>query len=235
MQVEEQSGRQTWRPRAERTRGAILKAAEAVFTEKGFAAARLEDVATRVGIRRASIVYYFRDKRELYDAVLQRVFGDLAQQYAAVVAAGASPEARIEGVIRTWVRYVGARPAAARILLREAAAAPAQQAQIAQHLAPAVTIVVQAIRGGQQAGVFHQLDPIHFIFAIVGATIFFVSATPTFVPEWPFDPLSQEQLNALQTEVLAMARRLLGLREDPYTGATPANATATALPDTSRG
>jgi TetR/AcrR family transcriptional regulator len=228
MQVETRAAEgRTRRPRAERTRGAILKAAEAVFTEKGFAAARLEDVATRVGIRRASIVYYFRDKTELYDAVLRSVFGDLAQQYDVVAAAGASPEARIDAIMRTWVRYVGARPSVARILLREAAAGPAQQAQVAQHVAPAIATVARAIRDGQQSGAFQSIDPIHFIFAVVGATIFFVSAAPTFVPEWPFDPLSQQQLDTLQTEVLAMARRLLGLREDPHT--TPSGSTAAAL------
>ncbi len=56
--------------RAEKTREAILSAAENLFAEKGFAATRLEDVAEVVGIRRASIVYYFRDKHELYGAVL---------------------------------------------------------------------------------------------------------------------------------------------------------------------
>ena len=61
--------------RAERTRTAILVAAEGLFAQKGFDATRLEDVAAAVGIRRASIVYYFRDKRELYDAVLEDVFG----------------------------------------------------------------------------------------------------------------------------------------------------------------
>jgi TetR/AcrR family transcriptional regulator len=220
--------------RTERTRDLILKAAETVFTEQGFAAARLEEIATRVSIRRASIVYYFKDKRELYEAVLRSVFGDLAQQYQAVVAAGDSPAARIEGVIRTWVHYVGARPSVARILLREAAAAPAQQAPIAQHLAPAVGIVAQAIREGQKTGAFRRLDPIHFIFAIVGATIFFVAATPTFVPEWPFDPLSQEQLHTLQAEVLAVARRLLGLPEE-QDAATPARADPAAEAPTKRG
>ena len=63
---------------AQSTRDQILDAAEAVFAEKGFAAARLEDVAERVGIRRASIVYYFRDKQQLYDAVLTTVFGGSA-------------------------------------------------------------------------------------------------------------------------------------------------------------
>ena len=58
--------------RAERTRRAVLDAGEELFAERGFEATRLEDIAVRVGIRRASLVYYFPDKRRLYDAVLAR-------------------------------------------------------------------------------------------------------------------------------------------------------------------
>ena len=49
-------------PRAERTRASILEVAEVIFAEKGFDGTRLEDVAQAVKIRRASIVYYFKDK-----------------------------------------------------------------------------------------------------------------------------------------------------------------------------
>ena len=63
--------------RSERTRAAILDAAETLFAERGFAETRLEDVAAAVGIRRASIVYYFADKPALYDAVLADVFDGL--------------------------------------------------------------------------------------------------------------------------------------------------------------
>ena len=197
---------------AERTRADILAAAEAVFTERGFAAARLEDVAQRVGIRRASIIYYFRDKRELYDAVLQSLFGNLAERYEAVLATAAPLRERIEAVIGTWVNYVGERPAVARILLREAADfAPAQSPEVARHAAPAIAAVARVIREGQQADLFDKIDPIHFIFAVVGATVFFASATPAFAPEWPYDPLSPAQLDTLRQEVLAIAGRLLGI------------------------
>ena len=64
-------------PKSARTRRAILEAAESCFAAQGFEATRLEDVAAEVGIRRASIVYYFRDKSELYEAVLDELFGEL--------------------------------------------------------------------------------------------------------------------------------------------------------------
>ncbi len=199
--------------RSEKTLATILETAERVFAEKGYAAARLEDVAERVGVRRASIVYYFRDKRSLYEAVLESVFGDLARRYDAVISAPGDPVERLDAVMSTWVSYVGERPAIARLLLREAAEATGEGGTIAaRHVAPAVELVTRAIRDGQQTHLFQPIDPIHVIFAVVGATIFFVTAPRTLVPEWPFDPLSPAQLASLRAEVLEITRRLVGAR-----------------------
>lgn len=197
-------------PRSERTRRTILEAAEIVFAQKGYAAARLEDVAQRVGIRRASIVYYFRNKRELYHAVLASVFGDLAERYQTVIGRFATSPARIEAIINEWVSHVNERPSIGCILLREAAeASGARRTEAARYVAPAVAAVVNVIRDGQRERLFRPIDPIHFIFAVVGTTIFFVAATPTLVPDWPFDPLSPEQLDALRAEVLEITRQFL--------------------------
>ena len=123
--------------RAERTRALILDAAEALFAERGFDATRLEDVAERVGIRRASIVYHFRDKRELYDAVLEGVFGDFRVRLAAVLDAAGPLLPRVEAAIAAWVDYVGARPSLARLLLREVASAgPDAPPALVAHLGP---------------------------------------------------------------------------------------------------
>lgn len=208
------------RSRAERTRADVLAVAEAVFAEKGFTAARLQDVAQGVGIKRASIVYYFRDKHELYDAVCDDVFGELAERYRAVLKMAGSPLARMEALISTWVAYATERRSVAPLMLREAVESlPAQRAVLARHSRAAVAATVQAVTDGQRQGLFRPIDPIHFIFAVVGATIFFLSGTPTLVPDWAHDPFSREQVNALRDEVLGIAGRLLGVREN---GAGPA-------------
>ena len=46
----------------ETRRQAILDAALAVFAERGFEAARLEDVAARAGVAKGTLYLYFRDK-----------------------------------------------------------------------------------------------------------------------------------------------------------------------------
>jgi TetR/AcrR family transcriptional regulator len=198
-------------PKSERTRAAILETAAQVFAEKGYAAARLEDVAAGVGIRRASLVYYFRDKRELYDVVLSDILGELLDRYQTVLREPAPLPQRIEAIVDAWVGYVAERPAVARLLLWEAADGSQDRVfTAAGHGAAVVSALTGAIQEGQRQGLFHPIDPVHFIFTIIGATVFFVAAMPRMVPDWPFDPLSPAQLAAHRTQLLGIARRLLG-------------------------
>ena len=55
------------------TRSRILDAAEKVFHEKGVAHAGLEDIASAAKVTRGAIYWHFRDKAELFDAMMQRV------------------------------------------------------------------------------------------------------------------------------------------------------------------
>ncbi|QJR15849.1 TetR family transcriptional regulator [Usitatibacter palustris] len=55
------------------TRETIIDAAETVFSEKGVARASLEEIATEAGCTRGAIYWHFKDKAELFDAMMQRV------------------------------------------------------------------------------------------------------------------------------------------------------------------
>jgi TetR/AcrR family transcriptional regulator len=201
--------------RAERTRAAVLEAAEAIFAERGFAATRLEDVADRVGIRRASIVYYFRDKKELYHAVLASVLGGLRERIEAVLSSPDPLPERIEAGVAAWVDYVGARPAIARLLLREVAdAAPGRRPAVLEHTQPFFELVQREIfaRDGGAIADLTPIDPVHLASTVVGATVFFVAAMPVLLPDRPLDPISPAHLTAHREEVLGIVRRLLGTK-----------------------
>lgn len=55
------------------TRDRILDAAEQVFYDKGVAHASLEDIAAAAQVTRGAIYWHFKDKAELFDAMMQRV------------------------------------------------------------------------------------------------------------------------------------------------------------------
>ncbi|HTS86546.1 MAG TPA: TetR family transcriptional regulator [Usitatibacter sp.] len=55
------------------TRTRILDAAEVVFHDRGVANASLEEIAATARVTRGAIYWHFKDKAELFDAMMQRV------------------------------------------------------------------------------------------------------------------------------------------------------------------
>ena len=58
---------------AQQTRGAIIDAAERVFHEKGVANASLADIAQAAGVTRGAIYWHFKDKADVFEAMMNRV------------------------------------------------------------------------------------------------------------------------------------------------------------------
>jgi AcrR family transcriptional regulator len=60
-----------WRRRKDARPAEIVTAALAVFAERGFSAARLDDVAAQAGISKGTLYLYFPSKEELFKAVVR--------------------------------------------------------------------------------------------------------------------------------------------------------------------
>ena len=58
---------------AQETRNQILDAAEQVFSEKGVSRATLDDIARGAGVTRGAVYWHFKDKADLFAAMLERV------------------------------------------------------------------------------------------------------------------------------------------------------------------
>ena len=52
----------------------IINAAEDVFTKKGFAEARMDDIAEETGLSKGTLYNYFKSKDDLIIAILDRIF-----------------------------------------------------------------------------------------------------------------------------------------------------------------
>jgi AcrR family transcriptional regulator len=73
----------------EQTRRQLLDIARRLFAEHGFAGTGTEEVVRQAGVTRGALYYHFRDKRDLFQAVvedLQQQILDRVQQAAAGVA-----------------------------------------------------------------------------------------------------------------------------------------------------
>ena len=61
------------RKKTQETRDRLLDAAETVFNEKGVSSTTLNDIAEEAGVTRGAIYWHFRNKVDLYNAMIDRV------------------------------------------------------------------------------------------------------------------------------------------------------------------
>ena len=79
---------------------AIVAAAIHVFSEKGYAAASLQDVADSVGLLKGSLYHYITAKESLLYRIFQESYEQALALREGVEALGLSPEARLREFIR---------------------------------------------------------------------------------------------------------------------------------------
>ncbi len=95
----------------------IIDAAERAFGARGYAPARLADIASDVGIRRPSLLYHFGTKEALYRVVVDRLFNDLrARLVEAALEGGNQP--RLDAITSAFLDFLEARPAFAQVVTR---------------------------------------------------------------------------------------------------------------------
>ena len=82
-----ETGQPRWRRRKEARPAEIVAAALQVFAEKGFAAARLDDIAARAGVSKGALYLYFETKQDLFTAVVREAVAPNLDQVADLVAA----------------------------------------------------------------------------------------------------------------------------------------------------
>lgn len=85
----------------------VLEAAAAVFNEKGYQAARIEDIAARVGILKGSLYYYIESKEDLlYSLTVDGHTKGLATIDEDDETRAADPATRLGAFISRWMAMV---------------------------------------------------------------------------------------------------------------------------------
>lgn len=89
----------------ERRREEILDAAELVFSEKGFDAATMDQVARKARVSRALVYVYFKDKTALHLAICLRGLKILREMFEAARKKHATGEQQIRAIGKTYMRF----------------------------------------------------------------------------------------------------------------------------------
>lgn len=152
--------------------GRILRAAALEFSDRGFAGARVDEIARRAGVNKAMLYYHVGDKAALYERVILDAVTTVEASLADALDAEPTPERKIRALARVFESVAATRPYMPRIMLREMATGgrdlppPAIEA-----FARIVRLEESVLRAGVRSGDFRPVNALSFHILLVGGTM----------------------------------------------------------------
>ena len=148
----------------------ILAAALEVFSAYGFRGSTVDQIATRCGLSKPNLLYYFRRKEDIYIAVLEHTLRDWLEPLRALDPAG-DPVEELSRYIRAKIQMSRDNPKASSLFANEILhGAPTIGKFLKGPLKDLVDDKAAVIQGWIDRGLLSPVDPHHLIFAIWATT-----------------------------------------------------------------
>lgn len=97
----------------------IFNAARTVFQKKGFAGARMQEIADEAGINKAMLHYCFKNKQLLFEAVFMNAFGQLAPQINGIFNSQDTVFDKIKKFTNSYITFVIHNPYLPQFIIQE--------------------------------------------------------------------------------------------------------------------
>ena len=172
-----------------KTEELILDAARRVFTRKGFAAARMEDIAKEAGMNRALLHYYFRSKEKMFDLIFDENLKKFFENFLKVLKGKETFEDKIRKLINSEIEMLLQNQELPLFIISEIAQDPERIKEKLKHL-PAHAFrneLAGQIQSEIKKGNIKKTDPRQLIINIIALCIWPFVAKPMLMAMMEFD------------------------------------------------
>jgi AcrR family transcriptional regulator len=97
----------------------IVAAATRVFSQRGYHAASMNEVAEELGMRKPSLYHHVRKKEDLLFAIHEQLIDELIEQTTSVLLTAHTPEEKIRRVLRVNMSFVARHRDGVTVFLQE--------------------------------------------------------------------------------------------------------------------
>ena len=168
---------------AERTRQALLAAAEIEFSTKGLAGARVDVIAEQAAANKRMLYYYFGSKEELYLAVLERAYSAMRKAERELNLTNLAPLEAIRTLVEFKFDYCQQHQEIIALLAGENMLG-AVHLKRSRRLREVNLSVIDLIRSVLDAGVARGeiqpgIDPVHLYISMSALSYFYFSNSAT--------------------------------------------------------
>src|SRR5271168_3961050 len=155
------------------TRAAILAAAAREFGQNGLEGARTQAIAKAAGVNIALLFYYFKNKRQIYNAVLEEVFERWSDAITPALTNSENAQSALLAYATATFDFIAQDPARARFVQLEFLRGPgaALRTLVKKYLMPLHQKLITVILAGVENGELHPVDPQQLVTSIKGMVI----------------------------------------------------------------
>jgi AcrR family transcriptional regulator len=182
-----------WRRRKDARPQELLEAAFSVFVEKGFADARLDDIAAKAGVSKGTVYLYFDSKEAIFRAIIGQVADEKLEMLSQLVEAHqGSFAALIRQLAQMMAAQISMPPLVhfPRLIIGESRRFPELAAfYLETAISRGRKVIMRIIERGQETGEFRPIPARHAAHLFISPMLFVPIYTSTFAqhdPE-PFD------------------------------------------------
>lgn len=174
----------------------ILDAARLVFTRRGTAGARMQEIAAEAGVNQALLHYYFRSKERLSIAVFQQLASSLFPALMQTLGSDMTIDQKIDAIVALYLDNLSKNPFLPGYLISELHHHPdrlphmlasATGIDAARMLAHVVTRLGQQLDTEARAGRMRPIAPQQFVANIISLCVFPFAARPMLSLAFGFD------------------------------------------------
>jgi TetR/AcrR family fatty acid metabolism transcriptional regulator len=137
----------------------ILNVAVRLFATHRFHEARMEDISAAAGVGKGTLYRYFKDKEELYLALLERSSAQIEALMRAAVEQGTDPRSKLECLVATIIKYFDDNPHVFDLIQHAEALQRPTRRFPWKARAVSIELTTAIVLEGQKTGVFRVEDP----------------------------------------------------------------------------
>jgi TetR/AcrR family transcriptional regulator len=188
----------------------ILTEARREFAQRGFAAARLQDIAARAELSHPTLLYHFGSKEGLYAAVIEQAVRDWAETTSKAITTGLEGFDQVAALIDAGFEFFASHRDFVVIVRREAIEGGGRLEQaMADHMRPFLDAAVAFLRREVAGGRLRPHDPVEVMQVCYSALLTYFSDSGFRRRLLDEDPLSPPACDRFRAALTAMLRAAL--------------------------
>jgi AcrR family transcriptional regulator len=183
------------------TESQILDAAKKIFVQKGFAGARMQEIADEANINKAMLHYYFRNKESLFERILENAIDAVFPKLVESLMTEGTVIQKLERLVNSYIDVILENSYLPMFLLHEISQnrmgmIDKMKSKMEQH--HVLAQFSKQVLEEQARGILKPIMPQHILLTVMSLIIFPFMAKPVFlkmldIPKPLFNQMMEER------------------------------------------